>query len=673
MIFILSSESKSVRVFGRVCSVLIFLFCFSGPVLAQKELKTAEAHYAKFEYTLAVEAYKKALAKKKSSPEITARIAECYRLLNNTKEAETWYAQLVELPNPKPEYLKQYADVARQNGNYLVAKQQYLTYAEEVPETETETLKLITTCENAQAWMAQPESYKVTQPAGLNSGKGDFSPIYYQEGLVFTSDRPLAVAAKTGKKQVSGWTGNPYTKLVYAKGDSTQWAAPEALPAPLNSDFQTGSAVFSANQNVVFFTRINKIKSKNKKINTDPFSWVKFSAAADYTNRLEIFMSEKKGDKWTEPTPFAYNKVADYSVGHPALSPDGTTLYFVSDMPGSLGQTDIFYAQREVSGSWGTPINAGNEINTPGKEMFPTIGADGTLYFSSDGHPGMGGLDIFAATGSAADWKNIRNLKYPLNSSQDDFGIIFDKTGEAGYLSSNRESTDGTDDILAFKYVRVPCRLAGRTVERRQTKPGSFKETPVSKVQLRLYKEGDTTATITYSDATGNFTFPILDGIKYTIKGAKEGYLNSSASITPDCQSVIDMVNLGMILNRNTPNKPIVLENIYYDTDKHYIRPDAALELDKLVQTLKDNPGIKIELSSHTDSRQTHSYNNLLSQLRAEAAVNYITSQGIGRMRMTAKGYGETQLRNRCADKVNCPEEEHQLNRRTEFKILKVK
>jgi len=653
--------------------MLLLLLCLNSPAWAQKELKTAEAHYAKYEYTLAVEAYKKALTKKKAAPEIISKIADCYRLLNNTKEAELWYAQLVELPSPNPEYIKQYADAARKNGNYLVAKQQYLAYAEEVPEGEAEALHQIATCENAQAWLAQPESYEITKPATLNSEKADFSPIYYQNGLVFTSDRPMVVTGKTAKKQVSGWTGNPYTKLVYAQGDSTTWAAPEALPAPLNSEFQTGSAVFSANQNVVFFTRINQIKKKKKAINADPFSWVKFSSGADYINRLEIFMSEKKNDKWTNPIPFAYNKVADYSVGHPALSPDGNTLYFVSDMPGSRGQTDIFYCLREANGGWGTPINAGNEINTAGKEMFPTMDPDGILYFSSEGHAGMGGLDIFAAEGSAATWKNIRNLKYPLNSSRDDFGIIFDKTGEAGYLSSNRESTDGTDDILVFKYVRTPCHLAGRTVERVQTKPGVYKETPISKVLLRLYKEGDTTATTTYSDAAGNFTFPVLDGIKYTVKGTKEGYLNSSAAITPDCESVMDMINLGMILNRNALNKPIVLENIFYDLDKHYIRPDAAIELDKLVQTLKDNPNIKIELSSHTDSRQSHSYNNLLSQLRAEAAVNYITSQGIDRMRMRARGYGETRLLNRCTDKVQCSEEDHQLNRRTEFKLLKLK
>jgi outer membrane protein OmpA-like peptidoglycan-associated protein len=280
-------------------------------------------------------------------------------------------------------------------------------------------------------------------------------------------------------------------------------------------------------------------------------------------------------------------------------------------------------------------------------------------------------LDIFAAEGAESNWKKVRNLKYPLNSPQDDFGILLDSTGEAGFVSSNRESTDGTDDIYAFRYVRIPCQLAGQTVEKMQVNPGVFKIGPVGNVLVRLYQQGDTAARTTYSDAAGNFTFPILDGLTYTLKASKEGYLTRSAQISPDCQSTVDMVSMGMVLNRNTLNRPIIIENIYYDLDKYHIRPDATVELDKLVQTLKDNPGIKIELSSHTDSRQTLSYNQLLSQLRAEAAVTYIVSKGIDPARLVARGYGENRLLNRCADNVNCSEEEHQLNRRTEFKLLK--
>jgi outer membrane protein OmpA-like peptidoglycan-associated protein/tetratricopeptide (TPR) repeat protein len=644
------------------------LMVLSFPALAQKEMKAADLHFQKYEYALAAENYKKVFDGKKPDLAVARRIADCYRLMNNTKEAETWYAQVVSSPAPEPAALLHYADAVRRNGNYLKAKQLYLDYAERVPAEEARAQQLIATCENAQGWMARPETYEITRVEALNSGHADFSPVYYQQGLVFTSDRP---AGKTGDKQVSGWTGNPYAKLFYSKGEGDSWSAPEALPEPLNTHLQNGSAVFSADQQTVFFTRINKIKVKNKNINNDPFSWVKFTAANEYVNRLELYVSRRQDDdKWTEPVAFPYNKVSDYSVGHPALSPDGTRLYFVSDMPGGLGETDLYYSIQQADGTWGQPVNLGPQVNTAGKEMFPAMTPQGVLHFSSTGHPGMGGLDVFAAEGAENTWKNVRNLKYPLNSPQDDFGILFDKTGDAGFVSSNRESADGTDDIYAFKYVRVPCQLAGQTVEKMAGKPGVFKITPVARVLVKLYHQGDTTAQTTYSDAEGNFTFPILDGLTYTLKASKSGYLTRSAQITPDCQSTVDMVSLGMVLNRNTLNRPIIIENIYYDLDKYHIRPDAAVELDKLVQTLKDNPTIKIELSSHTDSRQTHSYNQLLSQLRAEAAVTYMVSKGIDQTRLVAKGYGENRLLNKCADNVNCPETDHQLNRRTEFKLL---
>ncbi|MGV3505302.1 MAG: OmpA family protein [Adhaeribacter sp.] len=668
------------RVFGRfrrpglarTAVVLGLLLALGLPARAQKSLKTGDQHFRNYEYALALEAYKKAAANQAPAPELARKIADCYRLMNNTREAEAWYDRVAASPAADAATLLHHANAARSNGNYLKAKQLYLDYAERVPAEESKAQALIATCENAQAWMARPESYQLTRLQALSSENADFSPVYYQEGIVFTSDRPAA--AKNGDKQVSGWTGSPYAKLYYSKGQDSTWEAPQLLPEPLNNHLQSGSAIFSPNQQTIYFTRINKIKVKNKKLNNDPFSWVKFSSDNDYVNRLELFIAEKNGETWAEPKPFPYNKVGEYSVGHPALSPDGNLLYFVSDMPGGQGETDLYYSRRQADGSWSQPVNAGPQLNTAGREMFPAMDAKGKLYFSSTGHPGMGGLDVFAAEGAESTWKQVRNLKYPLNSPQDDFGMLFDKTGEAGLLSSNRESADGTDDIFAFKFVRIPCQLAGQTVEKLQVKPGVFKVQPVAHVRVRLYQvnSSDTSSLVTYSDAAGNFTFPILDGLTYTLKAFKTGYLARSAQITPDCQSTVDMVSMGMVLNRNTLNRPIIIENIYYDLDKYQIRPDAALELDKLVQTLKDNPGIKIELSSHTDSRQTHSYNQLLSQLRAEAAVTYIVSKGISPDRLIARGYGENRLLNRCADGVECTEEDHQLNRRTEFKLLKV-
>lgn len=641
----------------------------SFSVQAQKALKTGDAHFQRYEYMLALEAYKEAVAEQELSPALARKIAECYRYMNHYQAAETWYEQVVSLPGAEPADYFHYAEAARRNGHYQKAKELYLTYAELMPAEEQKAFGLIASCEKAQAWIANPEPYKLDRQSALSSAYNDFSPVYFQEGIVFTSDRPAAQK----ERKLSGWTGKPYPMLFYSKGQEESWSAPEALPAPINVQLQNGSAAFSPDQQTIFFTRVKQVRVRSKKINSDPFSWVKLdadNAGNKHVSRLGLYMATRKESGWSEPVAFPYNKESDYSVGHPALSPDGNLLYFVSDMPGGSGQTDIYVSQRQADGTWGKPLNLGGQINTPEKEMFPTVSPAGVLHYSSSGHPGMGGLDIFVAEGSPGNWQAVRNLRYPVNSPQDDFGMVFDKTGDAGLVASNRASTDGTDDIFSFQYQRIACRLAGQSVEKVQTRQGGYKSVPVANVQVRLYRPGDTTALVTYSDAAGHFTFPILDGLAYTLKASKPGYLVRSATINPDCRSIVDMVSLGLVLDRDVPNEPILVENIYYDLDEYQIRPDAQRELDKLVQTLKDNPHIRIELSSHTDSRQTHAYNQRLSQLRAEAAVNYIVSKGIDPSRLVARGYGETRLLNRCADNVPCSEAEHQLNRRTEFKLL---
>jgi outer membrane protein OmpA-like peptidoglycan-associated protein len=342
-------------------------------------------------------------------------------------------------------------------------------------------------------------------------------------------------------------------------------------------------------------------------------------------------------------------------------------------MPGGFGGTDLYYCTKEANGTWSQPVNCGNVVNTSGKECFPTIAKDGTLYFSSDGHLGMGALDLFSAKGVKAKWQAVTNLEAPFNSGGDDFGIIFDPEGkgETGLLSSNRKSANGTDDIYSFKSNRIPCTLTGIAMEQPEAKQKQLPGKPLQGVALRLYKVGDTTGLLAYSDKDGKFSFPIQSGVKYMVKGSKEGYLTKSVEVLPDCKSELDLVKLNMPLNKNKVNTSYIVENIYYDLDKSDIRPDAARELDKLVVMLQDNPEVKIELSSHTDSRQSDSYNNMLSQLRADAAVKYIISKGIDYNRITAKGYGETKLLNRCKNGVNCSEDEHQKNRRTEFKLIK--
>ncbi|MFC5271053.1 OmpA family protein [Adhaeribacter terreus] len=650
---------------------LVFFLGLSRPVSGQTDLKVADRLYDEMAFAQATEAYKKLLDKNEPSLEIIQRIAHGYRLMNVSKEAEFWYAQVLAFPGAASINTFFYAEAARRNGNYEKAKQLYLQYGNQVKSDQAMAMKLAYACDQAQYWTKNPQPVALTAET-FNSTNSDFSPVFYKNGIVFTSDREKQ--EKGADNEIYAWTGKPYLQLYYLEKDKDKnWGKVQPLPEPVNSTYHNGAAVFSADGNTVFYTRTNKEKYKKKKVNTDPTSWANPPLKDAPVSRLEIYISQFKNNEWTKPKPFAYNKPREYSVGHPALSPNGNILYFASDMPGGFGETDLYYCTKEADGSWSKPVNCGNVVNTVGKECFPTLAPDGTLHFSSDGHLGMGGLDLFSAKGTKAKWQAVTNLETPFNSGGDDFGIIFDPEGkgETGYFSSNRGSESGTDDIYSFKSSRVPCTLAGLTVEQPEAKQAQTEGKPLSNVTLRLYRAGDTTALVSYSDKDGKFSFPIQGGVKYIVKGSKEGYLTKSVEVMPECQSVLDLAKLALTLNKNKVNSSYIVENIYYDLDKSEIRPDAARELDKLVVMLQDNPEVKIELSSHTDSRQTDHYNQMLSQLRADAAVKYIISRGIDYRRITAKGYGESQLRNRCKDGVNCSEDEHQLNRRTEFKLIK--
>ncbi|MHC2991089.1 flagellar motor protein MotB [Pontibacter sp. HJ8] len=643
----------------------------------KKEMKQAEKHFNSFEYALALEAYKKILESTEPNAYMLERIADSYRLMNNSKDAEFWYAQAAGLPDASPASLYHYAEATKRNGDYTKAKELFQQYASRVPEKAEQARLLAASCDSAMLWMRQPKSYKVAAETGLNSTGVDFSPITMPGGaMLFASDRleaPDNAKNNAKKKERFNWTGNGYVQLYLAPATSdSTWGKPAPLSKEINTSYHNGPASFLEQEGILFFTRTNSMKRGRSKKNTDPTSWVgSANESSDYINRLEIYTAKRNNDTWAQVQPFKYNKPQEYSVGHPAVTPDGKLLYFVSDMPGGLGETDIYYSERQGDGNWGKPVNAGPVINTSGRESFPSIGADGKLYFSSDGHIGMGGLDIFVAEGERAQWATVKNLKYPLNSSRDDLGMIIDSTGTKGWLASGRESANGFDNIYNFEEVPVECQLVGETIELVAMQGTHLKKkVKVGNVLLQLFEENDGTMKETHTDSLGAFGYKVQAGMQYTIRGSKKGYLTQTILFTPDCRFNIDSLLVEMVLYRDTPDVPIVLENIFYDLDKHDIRPDAALELDKLVMVLKENPTIRIELSSHTDSRQTRKYNQDLSDRRAKAAVEYIISKGIDRKRLVAKGYGETRLRNKCGDKVECSEEEHQVNRRTEFKII---
>ena len=347
-------------------------------------------------------------------------------------------------------------------------------------------------------------------------------------------------------------------------------------------------------------------------------------------------------------------------------------MYFTSDMPGGMGETDIYYTERRADGSWAEPVNAGTTINTPGRESFPYVDAKGKLFFASDGHVGMGGLDIFSAEGAQGEWRAVRNLGYPVNSPKNDYGIMFTEPGEKGLLSSNRDAQNGTDDIYTFTILQKPVVLAITTLERKQNEKKRTVQEALPGTTVTVAQESTKDTTVVMTDEVGKYFMDGRQGNTYTLTGVREGYLNTQA-VAQIPATAPDTVEVALLFDRNELEKAIVLENIYYDLDMWDIRPDAAKELNKLVTLLQSNPNVAMELSAHTDSRESQNYNQVLSEKRAQAAVDYIVSKGIDKSRLTAKGYGKTKLVNKCGDNVPCSEAEHQLNRRTEFTIKKNK
>ena len=648
--------------------VVAAMIGLSPAAQAQSELRKANKHFENYEFALALEDYQKAIQKRQPDLQTTRRIAEAYRLTRQSQQAENWYGKVVNMEGREPMNLYFYAEALRNNGKYEEAKQQFMQWGEEMPDKAEQAQQLIAACEKAMKWTGRPAVAEVEPLQHVNYPNfSDFSPMQYgSNGIIFTSDRGVKTDGK--RSDVYGWTGRPYLQLFTVQQDAQgNWGSPAPLQEVINSDYHNATA--SADGDKLYFTRTHMVR---KRINTnpDPTSWISEPEVQEYVNRLEIFTAERQGGTWSNIQPFAYNNVTEFSVGHPALSPDGKVLYFASDMPGGMGDSDIYYTVRQADGSWGEPVNAGPAINTAARESFPYVDAEGKLYFASDGHMGMGGLDIFSAEGEHAAWRAVKNLGHPINSPKNDYGIMFTEPGEKGLLSSNRASNNGTDDIFTFHVLQKPVVLAITTLERKQNAEKRNEEVPLPDVRIEVSQKNLNETSVVISDERGKHYMDARTGNTYSFLGSKEGYLKQMA--TADIPATVsDTVQVALLFDKNEIEKAIVLENIYYDLDKWDIRPDAAAELDKLVTVLQSNPEIKIEMSSHTDSREGLKYNQVLSERRAQAAVNYLISKGIDKDRLTAKGYGKTRLVNGCADGVECSEAEHQLNRRTEFKIIK--
>jgi len=651
----------------RFLFLVIILSVITMPELPAQKRK-AERAYASFqagEYYDAIDLFKDTYSKTKKSDkaertEIVFMIAECYRLVNDPKNAETWYKLAVRSSATKPEAQFWYASSLKKNGKYQQSIDEFKKYKQIAP-SDAKADQEIRACELALEWLRNPEVYRVTDLKDLNSRESDFSPAYGRDDfgvLYFTSSREDAEGNKT-----HGATGQGYTDIFESRLDKkSKWSTP--VPATgLNSEFEDGTPFFTGDYKEVYFTRCEAGKREKK--------------------GCIIMTSKRSGDSWSEPKNIEI--LPDSLVAaHPALTADGQTLYFVSDMAGGSGGKDIWMATRTAAGSsWSQPKNPGPDINTGGNELFPFVRNDGTLYFSSDGLIGMGGLDIFKAIPQPDGSWIVTNMKSPINSSADDFGIAFENENEKGIFSSTRKGR-GNDELYEFIFPPLVFSITGLV---KDEKTGS----PITGSTVSLIAS-DGSNLQAQTGTGGDFRFSLKPDVDYIFLASKQGYLNGKERETTKGQEKSREFMVTILLT--AIDKPIELPNIFYDFGKWDLRPESMVSLDKLVETLNDNPNVTIELMSHTDSRDTEEYNYDLSQKRAQSVVQYLIDKGINSERLSAKGYGESSPKVVDASVVSqaaflkigltlteqyintLPNEEqkeiaHQINRRTEFRVLR--
>ncbi|HTX88979.1 MAG TPA: OmpA family protein [Bacteroidales bacterium] len=657
---------------------LVFL-CSLSSVAQNKFTKAADESFADQQYLLALTRYQKAYSKIKKNKEekerISFRMAECYRMMNNTKKAEIAYKRLLtsKYIKKEPRIYLYYANALKSNGNYDEAINQYKAYQAAVPDDKRGEMG-ISSCNLAKEWIKNPTKYDVQWEKKINTKDDEFAPDYADKThstIIFTSDRNGSVG-----KDIDNWTGLEFSDLFIARKDRKgDWSTP--VPADqsgtLNTKANEGAAKFNSRYTVLYFTRCYNAPEKK--------------------NGCGIYRIPRLGAQaWGDPEKIDLGGDSTTVMGHPTVTSDENTLYFAADLPGGYGGKDIWMVTRakgKGKGTWSHPINLGADINTAGDELFPYIRDDSILYYSSNGLPGMGGLDIFRSVRVNDKWSPPENLKYPINSPGDDFGITFNPDEpEEGYFSSNRPGGKGRDDILSFVVPPLVFTLEGTVTD-------DLTLQPVQGAKVRI--TGTNGKMVDYNtDEKGHYSFnknQIAPNTTYDILVTRKDYFNEKAKETTVGLEKSKDLEHNLVL-KPIPKKPVVLPDILYDLNKWDLKPQFRDSLQGLIETLDANENIVVELAAHTDSRNTDEYNDVLSQKRAQSVVDYLVSRGIDPDRLVAKGYGKRVPRTLTKDIVKdgflfkagtvltdslinslpntqAKEAAHSLNRRTEFSILR--
>ena len=646
-------------------SLYFLLLLLSFCACRSAKLSEAEEKQRIGEYYEAAAIYRKVYTK--TSPQkrdlrgyIAFRMAECNRLINNTGKATSGYMNAIRYDYPDSIVYLRLAQMQHKAGAYTEAIKNYDIYSENQPSSQL-ALNGIQGCELAPGWRKNPTRYEVHRMDKFNSRRAEFSPMLTGEKydqLYFASSR-----TKDKEAKISAITGQNNNNLFLVKQDEKgAWLAPQELEDEVNTEFDEGTPSFSADGNTMYYTYCAQ----------DP----------EGPRTAEIYISNRSSAKWGKGTRATIVKDSVTALGHPSISPDGKYLYYVSDAVGGFGGKDIFRSKVLGNNSFGPMENLGEAINTAGDELFPYCRDSVTLYFASNGHPGMGGLDLFKATqDSTGHWK-VENMGAPINSMGDDFGITFAGQAEKGFFSSNRNDARGYDHLYSFELPTITIAIEGLV--------NDVDEYPIEGATVRIVgKDGLNVKVPVKKD--GSYRVELERDIRYVMMASARGYLNQNYELHTGPEEKNETYIVDFFLS--PISKPVVIENIFYDFDKATLRPESKKALDELIKMLNDNPNVTIELGAHTDRKGTDQYNERLAGRRAQSVVDYLIAGGIKADRLEAKGYGESvpkTINKKMAKQYDflnegdvlteefilnlTPEQQEiadQINRRTEFKVLR--
>ncbi len=620
----------------KIYIALSFVLIIASGNAQNKDTKTADKLYERYEYVDAAKEYLKIVDKYTANDYVFKQLGDCYYNVFNSVEAEKWYAKAVASNQDAETYFR-YAQMLKANSKYDEANAAMKKFASLAPNDAR--AKSVNNDANYLNKLLSPSKSWDVKSVELNSKYSDFGAYLKDANVYFASARNTA-------RKTYEWNDQPFLDIYKTDYTDGKLGSVATTVDDLNTKFHEGPVSISADGNTIYFSR-------------ESFSEKDYVKAADKTRfgKMYIFKATNNGGKWENTTSVSFNG-KEFNSSSPSLSKDGSTLYFTSDRPGGIGKTDIWKVAVNSDGTFGTPENLGSKVNTEGAEQFPFITDDNTLYFSSNGHKGLGGLDVFAFD---LNQKNeVVNLGKPVNSEKDDFGFTFNQSQNIAFLSSNRDGGAGDDDI----YMAIPKCHLDLTVLARDSKSGAT----LSDVSLTVLDANKNVVATGTSSDMGKKEFELECGKEYTVSTSRSGYLNNSFAVTPSKGEMTlnaDLAPLEAIVTETE----VILSDINFDYNKSNITQLGAAELDKLVVVMNQYPEMVIFAKSHTDSRGKDSYNMSLSDRRAKSTVQYVISKGIARERISGQGFGESEPKVNCG--ADCTEEQHAQNRRSEFMIVK--